>query len=220
MPKTAIRLATSSYCQAVSNHWLYDSLLLPQNSLGSEICILEDVPQMKTISTLICLLLCIAGLNATDTPTSCSDALAEVNQARAQRGLPPFQPDPLLSQAAYKAAQQRAARGIEGHLPESDFTCLPAGAMADAAGCAAWSAGDGWGSCCTYDNYTYAGAAWVIGNDGRRYMHLFVRHSQQATTTKPTIIEPLQATGEVLTCTGGSCGTVQQYRRLSRRSRR
>lgn len=176
---------------------------------------------MKAITTLACLLLSVACLNATDTPTSCSHALAEVNQARAQRGLPPFQHDPLLSQAAFKAAQQRAARGIEGHLPESDFTCLPAGASADAAGCAAWGAGDGWGSCCTYDNYSHAGAAWVIGSDGRRFMHIFVRHGQQpATTPKTTTIEPLQATGEVLACTGGSCGTVQQYRRLSRRSRR
>jgi hypothetical protein len=30
-------------------------------------------------------------------------------------------------------------------------------------------------SCCVYENYTYAGAAWVSGRDGRRYMHLFVR---------------------------------------------
>lgn len=159
---------------------------------------------------------------ATTTPasTGSNDALAEVNEYRAKRGLPPFQHDPLLTQAALKAAQQRANRGIAGHLPESDFTCLPPGASADAAGCGALEDSWGWGTCCADDNYSHAGAAWVRGADGRRYMHLFVRHGQQATTTKPTIIEPLQATGEVLTCTGGSCGTVQQYRRLSRRSRR
>jgi uncharacterized protein YkwD len=103
------------------------------------------------------------------------DALAEVNATRAQRGLPPFLPDPMLNQAAQACAKQRAARGIDGHLPESDFAYLPAGTTASAAGCAAWDAGSGWGSCCTYDHYTYAGAAWSMGNDGRRYMHLFVR---------------------------------------------
>jgi hypothetical protein len=30
-------------------------------------------------------------------------------------------------------------------------------------------------SCCVYDNYTYGGAAYVTGRDGKRYMHLFVR---------------------------------------------
>ena len=178
---------------------------------------------MKTITSILCLLIFAGCLYASEPPSvsnSSNNALAEVNEARAKRGLPPFQHDPLLSQAAYKAAQLRAARGIEGHLPESDFTCLPPGATADAAGCAAWGVGDGWGACCTYDNYSHAGAAWVIGSDGRRFMHLFVRHGQQtATSAKPTTIEPLVATGETLTCTSGSCGTVQQPKRLSRRRR-
>jgi hypothetical protein len=103
------------------------------------------------------------------------DALAEVNAARAQRGLRPYLPDSLLNQAARACAKQRAARLIAGHLPESDFTYLPTSATAAAAGCAAWTPDWGWGSCCTYDSYTYAGAAWVMGQDGRRYMHLFVR---------------------------------------------
>jgi hypothetical protein len=108
-------------------------------------------------------------------PTSGDDALAEVNATRAQRGLPAFQPDPLLNQAARSCAKQRASRLISGHLPESDFHYLPSGASANAAGCAAWTPDWGWGACCTYDSYTYAGAAWVMGQDGRRYMHLFVR---------------------------------------------
>ncbi|MFO0822760.1 MAG: hypothetical protein U0792_06510 [Gemmataceae bacterium] len=52
---------------------------------------------------------------------------------------------------------------------------MPAGSYASSAGCAAYPASYGWMSCCVYDNYTYAGAAWVTGRDGKRYMHLFVR---------------------------------------------
>lgn len=107
--------------------------------------------------------------------TAGNDALSEVNAARASRGLRPFLPDPGLTAGAQRAAQERAARGITGHLP-NDFAMLPPGAFASAGGCAAWPQGMGWGSCCTYDTqYTYAGAAAVVGRDGRRYMHLFVR---------------------------------------------
>lgn len=103
----------------------------------------------------------------------CSDALSEVNAARSQRGLRPFQPDESLRQAAYSCAKQRASRLISGHLPESDFHYL--NGNASAAGCAAWPQELGFGSCCLYENYTYAGAAWAIGKDGKRYCHLFVR---------------------------------------------
>lgn len=102
------------------------------------------------------------------------DALEEVNAARAKRGLRPFVPDPLLNQAARACARLRATNRIEGHLA-SDFAYLPSGATATSAGCGALEPSWGWGTCCTYDNYTYAGAAWVMGADGRRYMHLFVR---------------------------------------------
>lgn len=102
------------------------------------------------------------------------DAIDEVNATRAARGLSPFKHDPQLTVAAREAAKQRAASHIAGHLA-NDFACLPSGAVATAAGCGAWLPGEGWGTCCTYDNYTYAGAAWVMGSDGRRYMHLFVR---------------------------------------------
>jgi hypothetical protein len=101
-------------------------------------------------------------------------ALDEVNAARAQRGLPPFQRDDGLTAGALSAAQYRAERLIAGHCP-SDFAHLPPGANATAAGCAAWPPSLGWGACCTYEGYTYAGAAIVMGSDGRRYMHLFVR---------------------------------------------
>lgn len=102
------------------------------------------------------------------------DALAEVNAARAKRGLAPFLPDPQLNQAARTCAKIRAASFIEAHLA-SDFAYVPAGTTATSAGCGALEPSWGWGTCCTYDNYTYAGAAWVMGADGKRYMHLFVR---------------------------------------------
>lgn len=102
------------------------------------------------------------------------EALAEVNAKRAARGLRPLIPDPLLTEGAGRVAAFRAARGIDGHSP-NDFSFLPPGANASSAGCAAWPAHMGWGSCCIYDNATYGGAAWVMGRDGRRFMHLFLR---------------------------------------------
>jgi hypothetical protein len=101
-------------------------------------------------------------------------ALAEVNAARAARGLRPFVEDAGLTAAAQGAAEFRAAKLIAGHT-ENDFAFVPAGCSASAAGCAAWEPGLGWGACCSYEQWTYAGAAWSLGRDGRRYMHLFVR---------------------------------------------
>ncbi|HQR41485.1 MAG TPA: hypothetical protein PLX97_02350 [Gemmatales bacterium] len=111
---------------------------------------------------------------ASSSVTGSDDALDEVNAERAKRGLKPLLPDPLLNQAARTCAKLRAASHIHGHLA-SDFDHLPSGAQAAAAGCGALEPSWGWGTCCTYDNYTYGGAAWVMGSDGRRYMHLFVR---------------------------------------------
>ncbi len=103
-----------------------------------------------------------------------NDALDEVNAKRAARGLRPFVRDEGLTQAARAAAEFRAANGLFGHTG-NDFAFVPAGTSASSAGCAAYPASYGWMSCCVYDNYTYAGAAWVTGRDGRRFMHLFVR---------------------------------------------
>lgn len=102
------------------------------------------------------------------------DALHEVNAERAKRGLRALLPDPLLNQAARACAKERARLLIHEHLP-SDFSYLPAGGKASAAGCGALEDSWGWGACCTYDDYTYGGAAWVRGSDGLRYMHIFVR---------------------------------------------
>jgi hypothetical protein len=102
------------------------------------------------------------------------DALAEVNATRAARGLAPFIKDASLTAGAINVADFRAARLMEGHTA-NDFGGLPVRAVATAAGCAAWEPSWGWGACCTYENYTYAGAAYSMGRDGRRYMQLFVR---------------------------------------------
>lgn len=107
------------------------------------------------------------------------DALDEVNAKRASRGLRPYVRDEALTQGAMSCASYRASYGIKGHIMGrgmSDYSLIPGGAgVARATGCAAAESWWGWLSCCTYDNYTYAGAAWVMGADGRRYMHLVVR---------------------------------------------
>ena len=107
-------------------------------------------------------------------PAFGADALDEVNAARAKRGLPAFVRDPGLGQAAESCAKFRAERLIKGHT-NNDFQFLPAGTTAGAAGCAALTPDWLWQSCCTYDRYRFAGAAVVMGRDGRRYMQLFVR---------------------------------------------
>jgi len=103
------------------------------------------------------------------------DALAEVNAKRAARGLPGFVADPALTQAAQAAAVFRAANRIEGHT-SNDFAFLPAGAAANAAGCAAVDSSWGFLSCCQWERWTYAGAASVVGSDGKVYHHLFVKN--------------------------------------------
>lgn len=102
------------------------------------------------------------------------DALDEVNTARAARGLKLYLRDEGLTVAARGAAKFRAANLISGHT-DNDFKFLPSGTSSPTAGCAMWAPGDGWGSCATYENWTYAGAAWAIGSNGQRFMHLFVR---------------------------------------------
>jgi uncharacterized protein YkwD len=92
----------------------------------------------------------LPSVNDASAEASESDALAEVNMVRAQRGLPPYLRDEGLTVAAERAAAFRAERLIAGHTA-NDFAYLPAGAVAGAAGCAAWTPDWGWGSCCTYE---------------------------------------------------------------------
>lgn len=120
------------------------------------------------------LILSIAALLIGSSSYGAWDALAEVNAARMRRGLRPFIYDPNLARAAAGCADWRAARLVAGHT-SNDFAALPPGVNASSAGCAAWTPDWGWGACCSYENYTYAGAAFTVGRDGRRYMHLFVR---------------------------------------------
>src|SRR6185312_753535 len=102
------------------------------------------------------------------------DALAEVNAKRAARGLPGFVADPALTQAAQAAAAFRATNRIEGHT-SNDVAFLPPGSAAHAAVCAAIDSSWGFLSCCQWERWTYAGAASVVGSDGKVYHHLFVR---------------------------------------------
>lgn len=102
------------------------------------------------------------------------DALDEVNAVRARAGLRPFLRCDGLTQAAKSAVTWRAARHWGGHCPGSDFAHLPAGYNAGAAGCGLASH-QTWSTCCTFENWTYAGAAYAYGSNGIRYMHLFVR---------------------------------------------
>lgn len=149
--------------------------------------------------------------------SECTDALAEVNAKRAERGLPPFKHDAQLTQAALACARERASRGIHGHL-ESDFVHLPAGVSTNgvAAGCAALEPSWGWQSCCWDDpGYSTAGAAWVESG-GLRYMHIFVS-GQSATTQSTPQVYQQQSTASAGTCSDGSCGVQSTRRGIFRR---
>ena len=106
------------------------------------------------------------------------DALAEVNAARAARGLHPLIWDGLLTQGAMRVADHRAAHRIAGHIggQMSDFALLPPGARADVAGAGALEPWWGWQSCAWDGNWKYAGAAVTVSG-GIRYMSIFCRES-------------------------------------------
>lgn len=106
--------------------------------------------------------------------STATDALAEVNAARAKRGLRPFQRDEGLMVGALKCAEYRAARRMAGHT-QNDFQFLPAGTTATVGGCSALEPSWGFQSCAMYEHWTTAGAASVKGNDGRIYHQLFAR---------------------------------------------
>jgi|SRR5262245_9424405 len=126
------------------------------------------------LSVLVLVLPALATAEEVRGVATAQQVLDEVNTARAARGLRPYLLDENLARAASDCAVYRAKYRMEGHT-SNDFGFLPTGTQARAAGCAAWPVGMGWGSCCTYDNYQYAGAAYCVGPDGKRYMQLFVR---------------------------------------------
>lgn len=113
-----------------------------------------------------------------------NDALAAVNAKRAARGLRPYQFDAALTAAAQACASHRANARMFGHTA-NDFHFLPAGARAEATGCAAYPLSYGFMACAIYDNYTYAGAAMVPGPDGKIYCHLFVSNSPNSGAGSP-----------------------------------
>lgn len=109
--------------------------------------------------------------NGLKLPAGAVDSLAEVNRQRAQRGLRPYIFDAGLTKAAADCAAYRAANRIAGHT--NDFAFVPPGSSASCAGCAAWR--EGFGACEILGNWTYAGAAYVVGSDGLKYCHVFYR---------------------------------------------
>lgn len=106
-----------------------------------------------------------------------ADVLEEVNANRASRGLRPYIRDEGLVLAARGAAEYRARLRIRGHVMEGrgDFGFLPVGTTAAAAGCGALEPSWGFQACAVYDDFTYAVAATVKGEDGLLYHQLFVR---------------------------------------------
>lgn len=130
--------------------------------------------RIVVLSILLLALPAVASADEVRGVASAQQVLDEVNAARAARGLQPFILDENLARGASACAIYRAQNRLEGHT-SNDFWFLPPGTHATAGGCAAWPVGSGWGSCCTYDNYHYAGAAYCVAPDGKRYMHIFVR---------------------------------------------
>lgn len=99
-----------------------------------------------------------------------ADALDMVNAQRAQRGLRPYLRDPALTQHAYACAKIRAERRIFGHL-NGELS----GVNASCSGCAGNEPSWGFMACDLYANWTYCGAAYVMGSDGKMYCHAFYR---------------------------------------------
>ena len=116
--------------------------------------------------SMVCLvLLCASSVFAA------TDALNDVNAARAQMGLPAIQRDEALTQAAMAAADYRATYGIGLHT-SNDFAFLPPGAAASGSG----TGYNGGPLTCCYatSNFPVAGAAYSTGGDGVRRVHIFV----------------------------------------------
>lgn len=89
------------------------------------------------------------------------NALAEVNEARAKRGLKPYIYDATLAKAALECAKYRAARHMAGHCDgqRGDFGFLPSGYDTNGVvgGCAGLEPSWGFQACAMFDNYTYCG---------------------------------------------------------------
>lgn len=119
------------------------------------------------------------------------DVLRELNEQRADRGLEPYIWDADLTWAAAKVSQVRAERLLFEHTA-NDHSYLPDGVYADAAGCAAYPASYGFMACAMYEPGThYAGAAYTLGKDNRRYCHLFIRKANVPAVQVPAPTSPI-----------------------------
>ena len=117
---------------------------------------------------------CVVAQKAVLVVETPSSSLAILNRQRAAIGLFAYIEDPALTRAALACASWRAERRIAGHT-SNDFVFLQ-GASSNTSGCACWSNDGTFGACAMYDRkYRYAGAATVVGPDGRAYHQLFVR---------------------------------------------
>lgn len=162
--------------------WLIWAATLPTNATAAQISQAAYPPE-QAVQPLASPFVSRPPLDADGNsllPVGAIEAMDELNQQRARNGIPPFIRDDGLTIAAARCASDRAARLVAGHL--NDFAYLPEGSQADASGCGAWEVGtvttrgQTFGTCCMDDvGYRYAGAAWVMGRDGKRYCHLFVR---------------------------------------------
>lgn len=117
---------------------------------------------------------CATMARAAAPATDPADAFEELNAYRAANRLPPFTRDEGLFRAALAAATTRARQRLFSHTP-NDFAFVPAGCKADSAGCAAYPASYGIMACGLRDDHTHAGAAVVMGDDGKAYWHVFYR---------------------------------------------
>lgn len=118
-------------------------------------------------------------------PEGTWDVLEELNQQRRQRGLEAYIWDRDLTIAAGRASKHRAERLMFGHT-DNDFAYLSSGVSADAAGCAAYPASYGFTACACYDQgLHFAGAAYTLGRDGKRYCHLFIRKVNRVRVAAP-----------------------------------
>lgn len=105
-------------------------------------------------------------------PNTAIDAMADLNARRAMYRLPPMKTDPVLLQAAMKAASCRAALRCAGHLL-NDYDASTIGYPYCVSGCGVYNMM--FLSCGSDDRKQYAGAAKALGTDGKWYCHLFVR---------------------------------------------
>lgn len=158
---------------------------------------------IRLLIIVICLLTAQIAFAQQNTIIYEGDALDQVNYERGLLGLRPYKHDHLLARAAKACCRHRAVNYIEGHYNDHAFLPVECNTKYKhiynryigngrwsgyPAGCARWPVLNrviykngkkcnysGLGSCCTLENWSYAGAYYCVGADGQKYMQLFVR---------------------------------------------